>query len=223
MYKTNNSFKSKKITKEDLLELELGLRKNFSSTVDFFSINIDTPSRTIQSKVSMEEIFKEKIENRIDSISLNIATLSKGSTLFDKLIKVYISFHSITYHVEGNDEIWVHGISKYLDSFFGKRKSVLAKLTSFIPFIGGGLIGGNISILATTSKSAEPGIVITSAILLLLGLIISVSLVTYRSYFPNVRISLKPKEKKDIVAIFTIVGAVATVLTLIVTLIAIWI
>lgn len=168
----------------------------------------------------MEEIFNEKVPLIVDSISMTVQELAKDYSI-EKYIRIYISKIHASVSIEGKDEVWVNGMAQLLKTFFEQRKSNIAQLSNFIPYLAGGLIGGNIFVIGIALLKDQIFSAVLSGFLLLLGLLLG-NPVLVRKFIPSVKLNLNTKEKKDWMLICTVTSTIVGIFGLIVAIIALW-
>ncbi|PEJ37506.1 hypothetical protein CN689_00980 [Peribacillus butanolivorans] len=220
MYKSEKTYLSLKIYKEDLLELENLLLQKFSEGIDRKNISLRTPNRNLSHETMQEILNHSQTVTKIDTLNISISKFAEDYSTI-KSIRIYITKSSFSVVIEALDEIWVNGMAQFIKDFIKKRKSIVSKLSNYIPFLAGGLIGGNVTILAYAAKNNDINFIIVGAILLILGLFLSNPFLI-RKIIPIVRLSLNSKKKMDILGISTVVGTIFGILSFIVSVIALW-
>lgn len=218
MYKSNKTYKSIQLFKEDLILLDNLLKQKFGTVINSLSTTLDTPNRTI-TKDSVEEVLNE-FPQVINSLTI-VLFKQNQSYQREQSVRVYISSYSISVTIEGEDEIWVNGMEQFLKNFFAERRSKVLALANYIPALAGGLIGLNISTFAIAIVKTNIFSAILSGILLLIGFTLS-NYKLMRKVFPIVRISPTSKKKMDKMEAYTVSGVIISFLGLIVSVISLW-
>lgn len=218
MYKSNKTYKSIQLFKEDLILLDNLLKQKFGTVINSLSTTLDTPNRTI-TKDSVEEVLNE-FPQVINSLTI-VLFKQNQSYQREQSVRVYISSYSISVTIEGEDEIWVNGMEQFLKNFFAERRSKVLALANYIPALAGGLIGLNISTFAIAIVKTNIFSAILSGILLLIGFTLA-NYKLMRKVFPIVRISPTSKKKMDKMEAYTVSGVIISFLGLIVSVISLW-
>jgi hypothetical protein len=86
-------------------------------------------------------------------------------------------------------------MAQLMKTFFEQRKSIIAQLSNFIPFLAGGLIGGNISVIGIAVLKDQIFSAVLSGFLLLLGLLLG-NPVLVRKFIPSVNLTITLKKKR---------------------------
>ncbi|KML15060.1 anion permease [Bacillus altitudinis] len=218
-YKSDKTYYSIQLSKEDFLELEKILTDKFPPGNSRKSFTVRTPNRDF-SPMSMYGFLNEQVPQKIDSVSLDFSESTRDYPLV-KYLRIYVSKVHINVSIEGTDEVWVQGMGQLLNTFFSERKSIVLQLANFIPYVAGGLIGINIGAVSVAIAREQILSAVLTGFLLLIGFNLANPFLM-RKVFPLVKFSLFPKTRRDWLFFWTVTGSVGTISSLIIAVVALW-
>jgi|GEM_PF-1778765 hypothetical protein len=209
------------LTRADVEKLETILTEEMKSHYDEFdfSISISAGEARFKGK-SIEQLLKQNLPLNIDSLNFKVICRTEDKV---RIGGITVSLHRRfgNYEIHSINEVWFKGKAQQLKEFFDLRQPWYGRLEPQIPFMLGSFLSiGIIALLFFIySKQLIGGLIALSII----GLIPKLYKMHMNgAIFPKTHIVLVDVQKfwtKEIVTIVaTVIGAVATVISLILSL-----